>query len=55
MTFRLLAPKANEVTLNGSWDGARDIKMTKDEPGVWSATIGPLGAQLWGYWFSSTA
>jgi enterochelin esterase family protein len=50
-TFRLSAPKANEVTLNGSWDGARDIKMTKDENGVWSVTAGPLGAQLWGYWY----
>jgi enterochelin esterase family protein len=51
VTFRLAAPKANEVTLNGSWEGARDIKMTKDEGGVWSATVGPLSPQLWGYWF----
>src|SRR5689334_18712356 len=51
VTFRLAAPKANEVTLNGSWEGARDLKMTKDENGVWSTTVGPLGAQLWGYWF----
>src|SRR5947208_16314171 len=50
VTFRLSAPKATEVTLNGSWEGARDIKMTKDEKGVWSVTAGPLGAQLWGYW-----
>jgi len=51
VTFRLAAPKANEVTLNGSWEGARDLKMTKDESGVWSTTVGPLGEQLWGYWF----
>ena len=51
VTFRLMAPKANEVTLNGSWEGARDIKMTKDDTGLWSVTAGPLGAQLWGYWF----
>ena len=51
VTFRLAAPKANLVTLNGSWQGARDIPMTKDDSGVWSATIGPLGAQLWGYWY----
>ena len=25
--------------------------MTKDESGIWSTTIGPLGPQLWGYWF----
>jgi enterochelin esterase-like enzyme len=51
VTFRLLAPKANEVTLNGSWDGATNLPMTKDATGVWTTTVGPLGAQLWGYWF----
>src|SRR5262245_63568593 len=51
VTFRLLAPKASEVTLNGSWDGATNLKMTKDEAGIWSTTIGPLAPQLWGYWF----
>src|ERR1041385_9391226 len=51
VTFRLFAPKAAEVTLNGSWEGARNIAMTKDDNGVWSVTAGPLSAQLWGYWF----
>jgi enterochelin esterase family protein len=51
VTFRLSAPKATEVTLNGSWDGATGLKMTKDDSGVWSTTVGPLGAQLWGYWY----
>jgi enterochelin esterase-like enzyme len=51
VTFRLFAPKAAEVTLNGSWQGARDIQMTKDDNGVWSVTVGPLGEQLWGYWY----
>ncbi|MEO8368323.1 MAG: alpha/beta hydrolase-fold protein [Candidatus Solibacter sp.] len=51
VTFRLAAPKATEVTLNGSWEGAKDLKMTKDESGLWSVTVGPLGEQLWGYWF----
>jgi enterochelin esterase family protein len=46
-----MAPNASEVTLNGSWDGATNIKMTKDASGVWSATVGPLAAQLWGYWY----
>src|SRR5881409_1012509 len=49
VTFRLSAPKASEVSLNGSWDGATNLPMTKDESGVWSTTVGPLGAQLWGY------
>jgi enterochelin esterase family protein len=51
VTFRLRAPKASEVTLNGSWDTGTDIPMKKDADGVWTATIGPLPAQLWGYWF----
>jgi enterochelin esterase-like enzyme len=51
VTFRLSAPKANEVTLNGSWEGARDIKMSKNDSGIWSTTVGPLAAQLWGYWY----
>ena len=48
VTFRLLAPKAREVTLNGSWDNGTNLKMTKDEAGVWSTTIGPLGAATLG-------
>lgn len=51
VTFRLSAPNANDVTLNGSWDNGTNIKMTKDETGIWSTTIGPLAPQLWGYWY----
>jgi enterochelin esterase family protein len=52
VTFRLMAPKAIEVTLNGSWDNGTNLTMTKDASGVWSTTISPLAPQLWGYWFS---
>jgi enterochelin esterase family protein len=52
VTFRLLAPKASEVLLNGNWDNGRNIKMTKDDQGIWSVTVDPLGEQLWGYSFS---
>lgn len=51
VTFRVYAPYANEVTLNGDWIGATNIAMTKDDSGVWSLTLGPLDAQLYGYWF----
>jgi enterochelin esterase-like enzyme len=51
VTFRFYAPRSQEVTLNGSWEGGSDIKMTKDKDGVWSVTIGPMTPQLWGYWF----
>jgi len=52
VTFRLSAPKAGEVLLNGNWDNGRNLKMTKDEAGVWSVTVDPLGEQLWGYSFN---
>src|SRR5215471_4330121 len=52
VTFRLLAPKATEVLLNGNWENGRNIGMTKDDDGIWSVTLGPLGEQLWGYSFS---
>src|SRR5580700_7843052 len=46
VTFRLKAPDAAKVTLNGSWIGAVDLPMTKDDAGVWSATIGPMTPQM---------
>jgi enterochelin esterase family protein len=52
VTFRLLAPKAGAVVLNGNWDNGTNIAMTKDDQGVWSVTVGPLVEQLWGYSFS---
>ncbi|HEY6456708.1 MAG TPA: alpha/beta hydrolase-fold protein [Steroidobacteraceae bacterium] len=51
VTFRIYAPKASEVTFNADWVGATQMPMTKDEQGVWSTTVGPLAAQLYGYWF----
>ncbi len=52
VTFRLLAPKASTVVLNGNWDQGTNIAMTKDDQGIWSVTVGPLGEQLWGYSFN---
>lgn len=51
VTFRLSAPKAEAVVLNGSWAIGTDIPMTKDAEGIWSATVGPLSEQLWQYSF----
>jgi enterochelin esterase family protein len=51
VTFRLYAPNATKVLLEGSWLGAIDLPMTKDDTGVWSTTAGPLNPQLYGYWF----
>jgi enterochelin esterase-like enzyme len=52
VTFRLSAPKAAEVRLNGNWPNANDLAMTKDELGVWSVTAGPLKPELWTYRFT---
>ena len=50
--FRLRAPNATDVIVNGDWPEGRGVKMAKDNEGVWSATVGPLTPELWGYTFS---
>ncbi|WP_435010400.1 alpha/beta hydrolase-fold protein [Tundrisphaera lichenicola] len=50
VTFRIYAPKAEEVSLGG--DFGQGGKMTKDEDGVWSITVGPLAPDFYSYNFS---
>ncbi|MCC7175358.1 MAG: hypothetical protein IT159_09190 [Bryobacterales bacterium] len=52
VTFRLLAPKALEVLLQGNWEGGRGAAMAKDASGVWSFTTAALQPELWAYTFS---
>jgi len=52
VTFRLLAPKATEVLVQGNWEGGRGLAMTKDASGLWSVTTQPLEPELWAYTFS---
>jgi len=52
VTFRLRAANAAEVVLNGDWPDGRAVKLTKDDQGVWSATVGPLTPELWYYTFN---
>jgi enterochelin esterase family protein len=49
VTFRIYAPKASEVTVGGDFRQA--AKMTKDDKGVWSATVGPLTPDYYSYSF----
>ena len=43
VTFRVLAPKATEVSLSGDWMAPNTpLPMAKDDRGVWSVTTGPL-------------
>ena len=52
VTFRLLAPKATAILVDGNWAGGRDLPMTKDASGLWSVTTPPLQPELWAYTFS---
>ena len=52
VTFRLLAPKATEVIVNGDWPGGRGVQLTKDSSGVWSVTTQALSPEIWSYTFS---
>jgi enterochelin esterase-like enzyme len=55
VTFRLLAPEATKVSVTGDWPGgihSTTTPMTRDEKGVWSATVGPLTPEFWIYTFS---
>jgi enterochelin esterase family protein len=51
VTFRLYAPEAADVRLTGNWPDGGRIAMTKDDRGVWSATVGPLKPEFWAYRF----
>jgi enterochelin esterase family protein len=54
VTFRLLAPKAQEVRLSSSDlpDLGRGVEMTKGENGVWEATVGPVDPGAYRYNFN---
>lgn len=52
VTFRFRAPNAKEVTLIGELDG-RTYPMTRDDNGVWTATIGPLAPDVYNYQFNA--
>src|SRR5580658_10011805 len=52
ITFRLAAPKASEVLVNGNWSGGRGLPMTKDASGLWTLTTEPVSPELWTYSFS---
>jgi enterochelin esterase-like enzyme len=52
VTFRILAPKATAVLVEGNWAGGRNLPMSKDASGFWSVTSPPLQPELWAYTFS---
>jgi enterochelin esterase-like enzyme len=51
VTFRLNAPKADEVALTGEFlDGPR--AFTREADGVWSVTVGPVAPEIYHYNFT---
>jgi enterochelin esterase family protein len=48
VTFRLAAPNATDVRLSGDFLGTAQA-MTKDDKGIWSATIGPVTPEIYAY------
>jgi enterochelin esterase family protein len=61
VTFRIMAPKADEVTLSGNWmhvspdgDGGmtqQTLALEKDGQGLWSVTVDSMEPELYGYAF----
>jgi hypothetical protein len=55
VTFRLVAPKATEVSVSGDWvtQGRGTAgNMQKDDQGVWSVTLGPFVPDYYTYTFT---
>jgi len=53
VTLRLLAPKADEVTVTGEiLNGAQPKTMTRDTEGIWTAVLGPLPPDVYTYAFN---
>jgi len=50
VTFRLLAPKANEVLVSG-WFMEGSKALEKDANGLWSVTVGPVEPEIYSYNF----
>jgi enterochelin esterase family protein len=50
VTFRYLAPLAKEVKLSAQFEKV-PIAMTKDDKGIWSATVGPVTPDIYPYSF----
>jgi len=51
VTFRVRATNASAVSVSGDWAGGA-TSLTNNGQGVWSATLGPLAPDVYGYSFS---
>lgn len=48
VTFRLMAPKATEVSVSGEFMKGH-ASLTKDDKGLWSVTVGPFEPEIYCY------
>ena len=53
VTFRIFAPKAEEVKIYGEWlTSYTDLTpLVKNDTGLWSVTVGPVDPEIYGYFF----
>jgi enterochelin esterase-like enzyme len=54
VVFRIYAPQATQVSINGDWithGRAKTGPLEKDDSGVWSITLGPFVPDFYSYWF----
>ncbi|MBN2482081.1 MAG: esterase [Bacteroidales bacterium] len=50
VVFRLYAPEATNVSVNGEWMQMGEIsELARNDTGLWSVTIGPLKPEFYGY------
>jgi enterochelin esterase-like enzyme/glyoxylase-like metal-dependent hydrolase (beta-lactamase superfamily II) len=52
VTFRMNAPNASQVVVNGDWPGGRGLSMAKGPSGTWTLTTDPLTPEIWMYTYS---
>jgi 1,4-alpha-glucan branching enzyme len=52
VTFRLYAPNAASVMVNGEWQGGNRLAMTKDDAGMWSLVTDPIAPEAYVYTFN---
>jgi enterochelin esterase family protein len=52
VTFRLFAPNASTVLVNGEFAGGTRLAMTKDAAGLWSVVTAPIAPEAYFYTFN---
>ncbi len=53
VTFRIAAPRADSVKVNGSWMSfGENTTLVKGDSGIWEVTVGPLAPELYAYSFT---